>query len=96
VMIPLVIAHSNGQAVEAKVELEVPAGWKVVHGEGRFRLPEEDRTDLLVEIATPDLGKEELKKAGTQEVVVRASSEGKPTGEVRLKVLLKASALSQQ
>jgi LmbE family N-acetylglucosaminyl deacetylase len=96
VLIPLVIAHSNGQAVEAKVELNVPAGWKVIHGEGTFRLPEEDRTDLLVEVLTPELGKEELKKVGTQEVIVRGSLKGQPIGEVRLKVLLKASALAQQ
>jgi hypothetical protein len=50
---------------------------------------------MYVEVATPELGKEELKKATAQEIVVHASSEGKTAGEVRLKVLLRASALAQ-
>jgi LmbE family N-acetylglucosaminyl deacetylase len=94
-VVPLAIRHTYGKAVEVALEVKAPAGWRVVHGQGTFRLPEEDLTDLFVEIATSELGREELKKLGAQDVVVRASAEGKLIGEVRLKVALKASALAQ-
>jgi hypothetical protein len=58
-------------------------------------LPEEDRTDLTLEISTPEMVKEELMKFSPQDLVARATSEGKLIGEVRLKVLLKANALPQ-
>jgi LmbE family N-acetylglucosaminyl deacetylase len=94
-LVPLAISHAYGKPVEVAIEVKAPAGWRIVHGQGAFRLPEEDRTDLFVEILTPELGKEELKKLDAQEVAVRASVEGRSIGEVRLKVLLKASALAQ-
>lgn len=91
--IPLVIGHAD--ATSAELAVTAPAGWKVTSGQGRFQLPAEDRTYLVVEIATPDPGKEELKKLGAQEIVVQGSVDGKSAGEVRLKVALKASALAQ-
>jgi hypothetical protein len=49
----------------------------------------------MVEIATPELGKEEMKTVSAQELVVRVSADGKYIGDVRLRVLLKSSALAQ-
>jgi LmbE family N-acetylglucosaminyl deacetylase len=92
-LVPLTVRHAK--SIDLKVEVTAPAGWKVTRGEGLFRLPDEERTDLAVEILTPDPGKDELRKLGPQEVVVRASEGGRPSGEVRLKVLLKSSALPQ-
>ena len=94
-LVPLVIGHGKGKAGEVRVEVAAPAGWKVANGAGRFALVQEDRTDLIVEIATPELGKEELKKAGTQEVVVHVAAEGNAIGEVKLKVALRGNALAQ-
>ena len=94
-LIPLVVGHKDRKGSDVQIEVKAPAGWKVTKGEATFRLPEADRTDLSVEVATPELGKEELNKLAAQEVVVRASAAGKTIGEVRLKVLLKASALAQ-
>jgi len=95
VFVPLVIGHGKGKAGGVTIEVQAPGGWKVTHGDGKLALPEEDRTDVFVEVATPELGKEELRKAGPQEVLVRAIVEGKPVGEVRLKVTLRTSALAQ-
>jgi LmbE family N-acetylglucosaminyl deacetylase len=92
-LVPLTVSHRG--AVDVKIEAAAPDGWKVTRGEGLFRLPDEERTDLAVEILTPDPGKEELAKLGAREVVVRVSEGGRPAGEVRLKVLLKSSALPQ-
>jgi hypothetical protein len=94
-VIPLVVDHPNGKPLDVQVDVVLPAGWKLMRGSGKARLPEEDRTEFSVEIATPELSKEELKKSAAQEVVVRGSTSRGPIGEVRLKVALRASALAQ-
>jgi hypothetical protein len=91
--IPLVVGHLGRAAAE--ITVTAPAGWKVANGQGRLELQAEDRTYLMVEILTPDLNKEQLGKLAPEEVLVKASLEGKAVGEVRLKVSLKASALPQ-
>jgi LmbE family N-acetylglucosaminyl deacetylase len=95
VLVPLAIKRMEPKALEVIIEAETPAGWQVVNGQGTFRLPEQAQTDMFVEIATPELSKEELKKITAQQVVVRGTAGGKRIGEVKLKVLLKASALPQ-
>jgi len=94
-LVPIVVGHANGKALELKIEVAVPPGWKVMRGDGIVRLPAELRTDLYVEVATPDMRAEELKKSAAQEVIVRALIEGKSAGEVHLEVKLRASALAQ-
>lgn len=94
-LVPLVIGHGKGKAGEIAIGVQTPAGWKVTNGAGKFALVQEDRTDLVVEILTPEQGKEELKKAGTQEVVVRVAAEGNAIGEVKLKVALRGNALAE-
>jgi LmbE family N-acetylglucosaminyl deacetylase len=94
-LIPLLIEYGEAKTVEVKIEVDAPAGWKVSQGQGEFKLPASGRADMFVEVATPELGKEDLKNFTAQEVVVHASSEGQTAGEVRLKVLLKASGLAQ-
>jgi hypothetical protein len=81
--------------LELGLGVEAPAGWRVAKGAGIFVLPDGARAGVLVEIATPGLDKDELKKRKVQEVVVHASVSGKAIGEVRLRVMLRASALAQ-
>lgn len=90
--VPVVIAPDN--AGEINLTASAPTGWKVTNGAGRLRLPKENKTALNVEIATPEMSKEELKNAQPVEVVVSLSGNG-TASEVRLRVLLKASALPQ-
>jgi hypothetical protein len=66
----------------------------VMNGTGRLRLPGENKTALNVEIATAEKSQEELKNAQPVEIVVAVSADG-AGNEVRLRVLLKASALPQ-
>jgi len=94
-LVPISVVHIYGKPLELKVEVVVPAGWKVVHGAGTLALPEEDRTDLVVEITTPELSHDQQAKQAPEEVVVRASVGEKSAGEVRMKVLLKTNALPQ-
>jgi LmbE family N-acetylglucosaminyl deacetylase len=81
--------------LELGLGVEAPAGWRVAKGAGIFVLPDGARAGVLVEIATPGLDKDELKKRKVQEVVVHASVSGKAIAEVRLRVMLRASALAQ-
>ncbi len=90
--VPLVVSHSPNQEVE--VTVTAPNGWHITNGAGRLRLPAENRTALNVEIATPEISKEQLKSAQPVEIVIGVGSKG-TSSEVRLKVLLKASALAQ-
>ena len=94
--VPVVIQHGD-PLVPLKVILKVdaPAGWKVTAGQGEMELPQETLTALRVEVETPSLPAEELKKATTQEIVVHAEVNGKSVGEVRLGVALQNSALPQ-
>ncbi|HEY6128593.1 MAG TPA: PIG-L family deacetylase [Candidatus Acidoferrum sp.] len=93
--VPIVITHSPETGDEVNVNVSLPAGWKVLNGTGRLRLPAESRTALKVEISTPEMSKEELKGAQPVEVVVGVSGDGSSKSQVRLRVLVKASALPQ-
>ncbi len=96
VEVPLVIQHDD-PLVPLKVVLKVdaPAGWKVTTGQGELELPVERLTAVRVEVETPALPAEELKKATTQEIVVHAEASGKSIGDVKLRVALQNSALPQ-
>jgi LmbE family N-acetylglucosaminyl deacetylase len=95
VYLPLVIQHSKDEAMKVKITVEAPAGWKVTSGQGEFSLPAESDTDLRVEVDTPALSNEELKKEEAQVITVQAESGEKSLGEVKLRVLLRHSALPQ-
>jgi LmbE family N-acetylglucosaminyl deacetylase len=91
--VPLVVTHSPNEAVD--VTVTAPNGWKVMSGAGRLLLPAEYKTAVSIEVATPEVAKEELKNAQPAEIVIRVSGGGTPGNQVRLRVLLKASALPQ-
>ena len=80
-------------SVNFKVNL--PEGWHLSHNEGQFLLPAEASTSFALQIETPVLSAEQLKTAEPQEITVQAEADGKPAGEVKLRVLLRASGLPQ-
>lgn len=94
-VVPIVILHDSATTLPVTLIVKAPDSWKVGHGEGQFALPAEASTSLPVRIETPTLSGEELKKAAPQEVIIRAEADGKPAGEVKLRVLLKAGALPE-
>jgi LmbE family N-acetylglucosaminyl deacetylase len=91
--VPLVVTHSPNQEVE--VTVTAPDGWHVTNGAGGLQLPAENKTALNVEIVTPEISKEALKGSQPVEIVVGVSAGGASQSKVRLRVLLKASALPQ-
>jgi LmbE family N-acetylglucosaminyl deacetylase len=94
-VVPLVVLHDSSKAVVASVTAKVPEGWKATGGVGKLQLPAEPSTSFPVHIETPSLSAEELKKQAAQEVRVSAEVDGKAIGEVRLKVVLRVTALPQ-
>ncbi len=92
--VPIVISHSEETSDEVNITVTAPNGWKVMNGAGRLRLPAEKQTALNVEIATAEMSKEQSKSAQPVEIVIGVGSGG-ASSEVRLKVLLKTSALAQ-
>lgn len=95
-VVPLVIDHAApSEALKVNLKIATPGGWKAVSGQGEFELAAESSTALRVEIETPALTAEELKKAVPQEVTVHAEADGKSIGDVKLRVLLRPNALPQ-
>jgi LmbE family N-acetylglucosaminyl deacetylase len=94
-VIPIVILHDSGTILPLTFAVKAPGNWKVTHGAGQFVLPAEASTSLPIHIETPNLSGEELKKAVPQEVLIHAEADGRPAGEVKLRVLLRAGALPE-
>ena len=94
-VVPLVLLHEPSKPLVVNVTAAVPEGWKVTGGVGKWQLPAEGSTSLPVHIETPTLSTEELRKGTAREVRISAEVEGKPIGEVSLKVVLRATALPQ-
>ena len=94
VYFPLLIRHDGSKSCKATVQVNAPAGWKIIAGQGEFLLPAEASTAMRVDLETPLLTPE-LKKLPSQEIAVQVQLDGKPAGEVKLNVQLQASALPQ-
>lgn len=92
---PIVILHDPAKPLPASLTVKAPEGWNVTGGEGKALLPAEDSTAILVLIQTPALSADELKKFTPQDVQLNAEVDGKPAGEVHLRVVLRAGGLPQ-
>lgn len=94
-VVPLVIEHESSKPAELNLSVKLPEGWKASPGPLKFTLPAESASSVAIHVDTPTLSGDELKKAKLQEVRVSAEVDGRPAGEVVLRVTLKASALPQ-
>jgi hypothetical protein len=95
IYVPLVVEHGDTKAMRVTLHVTAPEGWKVTSGAGAVELPAEASTALRVELQTPELSNEALKSQKPEEVSVGGEVNGKPIGEVRLRVLLRSSGLPQ-
>jgi hypothetical protein len=93
--VPIVVVHEGSETLDSTLTAKAPDGWKVKSGTGKATLPAEASTNLRVDIDTPALSPEELKKEKPQEVIVEVEAGGKKIGEVKLKVVLRGSGLPQ-
>jgi len=78
-----------------KISVETPQGWRVEYGEGSFQLPKEKLTAVRIDIAIPALTREAVNSSKPQEITVRAEMDGKPIGEIKMKVALQNGGVPQ-
>ncbi len=93
--IPLQVLRTTNEAVTLTIKVHAPNGWKVLSGEGQISLAPGSDNRFLVEVETPKLSSEELKKTGPQEVTVSATAGGQSLGEVTMRVALQNGDLPQ-
>ena len=94
-IVPLIVQHDPAKPLAVNLSVKAPDGWKVGQGAGALLLPAEESTFVPLYVDTPTLPADELNKAVPQEVRINAEAEGKPAGQVILRVLLRMSALPQ-
>jgi LmbE family N-acetylglucosaminyl deacetylase len=93
--IPFIVSRKPGAPREITVKATAPNGWKVISGEGKFLLPDEEIIQLRVELQSPEISANELKERKADSIVVSGMASDKSLGEFMLRVLLRASALPQ-
>jgi LmbE family N-acetylglucosaminyl deacetylase len=93
--IPLVVLHDPAKTLIVNVTTKLPEGWTRNDGSRALELPAEASTSIELLIDTPKLTDEQLKKTTPQEVTVHGESNGKSIGDVKLRVLLRKSALPE-
>ena len=93
--IPLVIARKPGAAREILLKVSAPSGWKILSGDGKFLLPDEEFAYLRVELQSPEIPEKELKGRQPDSVAVTGMAGDKTIGQAELRVLLRSSALPQ-
>jgi LmbE family N-acetylglucosaminyl deacetylase len=91
-VIPLWVRNQTSRAQEITLSADLPAGWSVQSGAGKFSIGAKETAAARVEVSLPA---EVAKKSELQEVSVRAESGGKSIGAVKLRVELRKRALPQ-
>jgi LmbE family N-acetylglucosaminyl deacetylase len=94
-VIPILVLHDPAKPLTVNLTVKLPEAWKLAHGEKQFVLPAEASTSFPLTIETPVLSAEQLKTAKPQELTIHAEAEDKPIGEIKMRVLLRASALPE-
>jgi LmbE family N-acetylglucosaminyl deacetylase len=94
-VIPIIVLHNGTKPLTVSLTANLPDGWKLTHAETQFALPAEASTSFPITIDTPKLSAEQLKNAKPQELTIHAEAEGKPVGEIHIRVLLRTSALPE-
>jgi hypothetical protein len=93
--VPVLITRKPGAPREITVKATAPNGWKVISGDGKFLLPDEEIAYLRVELQSPEIPANELKGRKPDSIAVSGMAGDKVFGEVTLRVLLRSNALPQ-
>jgi LmbE family N-acetylglucosaminyl deacetylase len=94
-VIPLWLRNETAAAQEIALTVDLPAGWKVESGDGKFKVAAKDVAAARIEIGLPMLGDGKETKQEAQEVTVQGAANGKPIGIVKLRVELRKRALPE-
>jgi len=94
-VVPLWLRNETNSKQEITLTADLPAGWKVESGDGKFVVAAKQVAALRVEISLPALKDGTATKQEAQEATVRAEANGKAIGTAQLRVELRKKALPQ-
>jgi LmbE family N-acetylglucosaminyl deacetylase len=94
-VIPLWIKNATAGKMEITLTADLPAGWTVASGAGKFVVGEKQTAGARVEINLPALTDDKKSREDAKEVTVRAEVDGKAIGAVKMKVELRKKALPE-
>jgi LmbE family N-acetylglucosaminyl deacetylase len=94
-VIPLWVSNPTGASREVTLSADLPAGWTVSNGAGKFLVAAKQASSARIEINLPALADPKKTKEDTREVTVRAESNGQSVGVVKLRVELRKRALPE-
>jgi len=94
-VIPLWLRNEAAVAREIILTADLPAGWKLTSGTGKFVVAAKQVTAARVEIDLPALEEAAHGKQELREVTVRGESNGQSVGIVKLRVELRKRALPE-
>ncbi len=93
-VIPLWVRNQTSSAQEITLSAELPSGWTVQSGAGKFSIAAKQTAAARVEVALP-ANADGAKKNELQEITVHATSGGRSIGDIKLHVALRKRALPQ-
>jgi LmbE family N-acetylglucosaminyl deacetylase len=94
-VIPLWLKNGTAAPREVTLSVDLPHGWALQGGAGKFTLAGKQWAAGRVEIALPGLADPGKSKEEAREVTVRAESGGQSAGVVKLRVELRKRALPE-
>jgi len=93
-VIPLWLRNQTSSPREITLTGELPSGWTVQSGAGKFSIAAKQTAAARLEVTLP-VNIDKGKKSEPQEITVRAESGGRSIGEVKLRVELRKRTLPQ-
>jgi LmbE family N-acetylglucosaminyl deacetylase len=94
-VIPVWLKNETAEAREVTLSADLPHGWALQGGAGKFTLAAKQWAAGRIEIALPALAEAGKSKEEAREVTVRAESGGQSVGAVKLRVELRKRALPE-
>jgi LmbE family N-acetylglucosaminyl deacetylase len=94
-VIPLWLQNPTSTGHEIALSADLPAGWTVATGAGKFTLAARQTAGTRIEVNLPGLGDPKKNREDAREVVVHAESSGRSIGVVKLRVELRKRALPE-
>jgi LmbE family N-acetylglucosaminyl deacetylase len=93
-VIPLWVRNQTSSPQEITLSVELPSGWTVESGAGKFSIGAKQMAAARMEVALP-ASTDGAKKNEPQEITMHAESGGHAIGDVKLRVELRKRALPQ-
>jgi LmbE family N-acetylglucosaminyl deacetylase len=94
-VIPLWVRNPTAENKEFALTADLPAGWTVASGAGKFVVGAKQTAGTRVEINLPGMTDEKKSREDAKEITVRAEADGKTIGVVKMKVELRKKALPE-